>query len=190
MNKNKNFKESDKMSQDDDFAEENQQVEGQEGEKDAADDELTVESLLEENHKLKENYLRAYAEAENVKRRCQQEMEKSVKFAVADFAKSLLTVADNLQRAIDACNDKDDDEDKSAFLKGIELTQNELMKVFDKFNIHKMEIMGTVFDPNFHQVVQEVEDKTKPAGTIIAEIQQGYMIYDRILREAMVVVTK
>jgi molecular chaperone GrpE len=53
-----------------------------------------------------------------------------------------------------------------------------------------MDIMGTVFDPNFHQVIQEVEDKTKPAGTIIAEVQTGYMIHDRILREAMVVVTK
>jgi molecular chaperone GrpE len=75
-------------------------------------------------------------------------------------------------------------------LKGIELTQSELTKVFDKFNIHKMDILGSVFDPNFHRVIQEVDDKTKPAGTIIAEVQTGYMIQDRILREAMFVVTK
>ena len=64
------------------------------------------------------------------------------------------------------------------------------MHVFEKNGIKKMEIMNTVFNPNFHQVVQEVEDSTKPAGTIIAELQTGYMINDRILREEMVVVTK
>lgn len=190
MNKNKNFK-SEKAELENNNSEAEEQTEMQEKKAvEDVDDELSIEGLLEENHKLKENYLRAYADAENVKRRCHQEMEKSVKFAVADFAKSLLGVADNLQRAIDACNGVEKDEDKSALLKGIELTQSELVKVFDKFNIHKMDIMGKVFDPNFHQVVQEVEDKDKPAGTIIAEIQSGYMIHDRILREAMVVVTK
>ena len=70
------------------------------------------------------------------------------------------------------------------------MTQAELVKVFDKFGVRKMDIMGTHFDPNFHQVVQEVEDKSKEPGTIIAELQTGYMINDRILREAMVVVSK
>ena len=74
--------------------------------------------------------------------------------------------------------------------KGVELTEAELMKVFEKFGISKMDVMGQVFDPNFHQVIQEVEDKTKPAGTVIAELQTGYMINGRLLREAMVVVTK
>lgn len=148
-----------------------------------------LEEIIAENHKLKEDFLRAYAEAENVKKRCQQEMEKSIKFALADFSKSLLPVADNLQRAIDAAGQQDS-ESENSLKKGIELTQNELMRVFDKFGIHKMDIIGKVFDPNYHRVVQEVEDKTKPAGTIVAEIQTGYMIHDRILREAMVVVTK
>ncbi len=149
-----------------------------------------VDAILAENQKLKNDFLRAYADAENTKKRCQAEMEKGLKFAVADFAKSLLPVADNLQRALDACNGGESDETVNGLLKGIELTQSELLKVFDKFGIHKMDIMGKVFDPNFHQVVQEVEDKTKETGTVIAEIQTGYMIHDRILREAMVVVTK
>ena len=149
-----------------------------------------LEKLMEENAKLKDDYLRAFAEAENTKKRCQQEIDKNNKFAIANFAKELLGVADNLQRAIDAASKEDDNAVCEGLLKGIELTQNELTKVFDKFNIHKMDIMGTVFDPNFHQVIQEVPDKSKPAGTIIAEIQTGYMINDRILREAMVVVTK
>ena len=75
-------------------------------------------------------------------------------------------------------------------LEGIKLTQNELTKVFEKFGIKKMDAMNTVFNPNFHRVVQEVEDNEKENGTIVAELQTGYMIGDRILREAMVVVTK
>lgn len=149
-----------------------------------------LEKLMEENAKLKDDYLRAFAEAENTKKRCQQEIEKNNKFAIANFAKNLLGVADNLQRAIEAASKEENNPACESLLKGVELTQNELTKVFDKFNIHKMDIMGEVFDPNFHQVIQEVPDNSKPAGTIIAEVQTGYMINDRILREAMVVVTK
>lgn len=153
-------------------------------------DALVLEKLMEENSKLKDDYLRAFAELENTKKRCQQEIEKNNKFAIANFAKNLLGVADNLQRAIEAASKEENNSACESLLKGVELTQNELTKVFDKFNIHKMDIMGKVFDPNFHQVIQEVPDNSKPAGTVIAEIQTGYMINDRILREAMVVVTK
>ena len=149
-----------------------------------------LEKLMEENAKLKDEYLRAFAEAENTKKRCQSEIEKNNKFAIANFAKNLLGVADNLQRAIDAASKEENNVACENLLKGVVLTQSELTKVFDKFNIHKMDIMGDVFDPNFHQVIQEVPDASKPAGTIIAEVQTGYMINDRILREAMVVVTK
>ena len=148
------------------------------------------EDLKAENQKLKDDYLRAFAEAENTKKRCQQEIEKNNKYAIATFAKELLGVADNLQRAIEAVEKDENKENCESLLKGIELTQSQLTKVFDKFDVHKMDIVGTVFNPNFHRVIQEVEDKTKPAGTIIAEVQTGYMIHDRILREAMVVVTK
>ena len=150
-------------------------------------DELS--SLKEENQKLKDSFLRAYAEAENTKKRCQQEIEKNSKYAISSFAKELLGVADNLQRALSSV----DDETKTkceAFIKGVELTQNELPKVFGKFGIKKLDSLNKVFDPNFERVVQEVEDKEKPAGTIIAELQSGYTLNDRILREAMVVVTK
>lgn len=152
------------------------------------DDEL--ELLRLENQKLKEDFLRAFADAENVKKRCAQEIEKNNKYAIADFAKNLLSVADNLHRAIEAVDNEAGNDSCDALKKGVELTEAELMKVFAKFGISKMEIMGQVFDPNFHQVIQEVEDATKPAGTIIAELQTGYMINGRILREAMVVVTK
>lgn len=145
--------------------------------------------LKEENQKLKDSFLRAYAEAENTKKRCQQEIEKNSKYAISSFAKELLGVADNLQRALSAADDETKQQCE-AFIKGVELTQNELTKVFGKFGIKKMESLNKVFDPNFERVVQEVEDKEKPAGTIIAELQAGYTLNDRILREAMVVVTK
>ncbi|MBP5399293.1 MAG: nucleotide exchange factor GrpE [Alphaproteobacteria bacterium] len=148
-----------------------------------------IEKLLEENAKLKDDYLRAYADLENTKKRCAQDMEKQSKYAISAFAKELLVVADNLHRAL-AAAENDDLEQLQQFKKGVELTEAELMKVLNKFGITKMETIGNVFDPAFHQVVQEVEDKSKPAGTIVAELQTGYMINGRLLREAMVVVSR
>lgn len=148
-----------------------------------------IEKLREENAKLKEDYLRAYADAENTKKRCAQEIEKNSKYAISSFAKELLSVADNLHRALEAEDDGDDEHVKQ-FKEGVKLTESELMKVFKKFGITKMESIGKIFDPAFHRVVQEVEDKGKPSGTIIAELQTGYMINDRLLREAMVIVAK
>lgn len=148
-----------------------------------------IESLLDDNKKLREDYLRAFADAENTKRRAAQEIEKNNKYAISSFAKNLLTVSDNLQRAID-CVTEEQKKEQEAFLQGVELTQSDLMSVFNKFGIVKMDTMGQIFDPNYHQVIQEVPDPSKTAGTVIAEIQTGYMIQDRILREAMVVVAK
>ncbi len=161
-----------------------------EAEVDDAADDTDLELLKAENAKLREDYLRAFAEAENTKKRCAQEIEKNNKYAISSFAKSLLSVADNLHRAIDAVNNNEGNDNCEALKKGVELTEAELMKVFEKFGITKMDIMGKVFDPNFHRVIQEVEDKSKPAGTVIAELQTGYMLNGRLLREAMVVVTK
>lgn len=144
--------------------------------------------LQEDYNKLKDDYIRLYAEMDNMRKRVQQENEKTIKFAVSSFAKELLGVADNLERAITAMeNNKESCEE---LLKGVELTQNELTKVFEKFGIKRFNHMGQKFDPNFERVVQEIEDKKSEPGTIIAELQAGYVIYDRILREAMVIVSK
>ena len=153
----------------------------------AATDETA--ELKAENAKLKDAYLRACAETENTKKRCQQEIEKNAKFALSSFAKELLSVADNLHRAITSIKEADGEKCKS-LLQGVIMTQKELTKVFEKFGIRKIESLDKVFDPNFEQVVQEVDDPSKPAGTVIAELQSAYLINDRILREAMVVVTK
>ncbi len=166
------------------FAEET--ISENEGNTDGNDELL---KLQEENTKLKNEFLRAYAEAENTKKRCAQEIEKNNKYAISSFAKELLSVADNLNRAMAAGTDSPSTECET-LLKGVEMTAHELEKVFQKFGIKKMEVLNTIFDPNFHQVIQEVEDPSKPNGTVIAELQTGYMINDRILREAMVVVSK
>ena len=181
-----------------DLSEELDKALGAENEGESADaaevneaaDETDLELLKVENAKLREDYLRAFAEAENTKKRCAQEIEKNNKYAISSFAKNLLSVADNLHRAIESANQTENAENCEALKKGVELTESELMKVFAKFGITKMDIMGQVFDPNYHQVVQEVEDKAKPSGTIVAELQTGYIINGRILREAMVVVSK
>jgi len=145
--------------------------------------------LTEENQKLKDELLRTLAESENIKKRCAAEMEKTNKYAISSFAKDLLCVADNLDRALKV-EKNTKDEDAKALLEGVELTRKELTHVFEKFGITKMESLGKPFDPNFHQVIQQISDPSKPAGTIVTELQTGYMINGRILREAMVVVAK
>lgn len=173
---------------------ENQEINSEENEQtdqpEEDNDDNAIELLQQERDKLKEDFLRALADAENMKKRCAQEIEKNNKYAISNFAKALLPVADNLQRAIDSAKNGESGEDFKNFLQGVELTQQELTKVFAKFGVKKMDIMGKVFDPNYHRVVQEMPDPEKEAGTVVAELQTGYMIEDRILREAMVVVSK
>ena len=188
----KNFKKNPETEKTDsnpeEFEENLQDLEDKETEKNIEDSE-EYQKLKEENAQLKNDFFFFFAEAENTKKRCAQEIEKNSKYAISSFAKELLSVADNLHRAIDSVADVSTAECEG-LLKGVEMTEAELTKVFNKFGIQKMNILGSHFDPNYHQVIQEVEDKEKPAGTIIAELQTGYMINDRILREAMVVVTK
>ncbi len=146
-----------------------------------------LQALMQENQKLKDELLRTLAESENVKKRCVAEIEKNNRYAISGFAKDLLVVADNLDRALSCV---EDNEACRALLDGVKLTKQELTHVFEKFGISKMDSVGKPFDPNFHQVIQQVEDKNHPSGTIISELQTGYMINGRILREAMVVVAK
>jgi len=154
----------------------------------AAQDEA-LEALKQENQKLKDEMLRAMADSENIKKRCAAEMEKTSKYAISSFAKDLLGVADNLDRALEAVQTSNG-ADCQALLEGVQLTRQELSHVFEKFGITKMDIVGKPFDPNFHQVIQQISDPSKPAGTVIEQLQTGYMINGRILREAMVVVSK
>lgn len=144
--------------------------------------------LEDDFNKLKNDYVRLYAEMDNMKKRSQQEAEKTIKFAISSFAKELLGVADNLERAINAMGNNK--ESCAELLQGVELTQNELTKVFEKFGVKRFNHIGQKFDPNYERVVQEVENKDAASGTILSELQAGYTIHDRILREAMVIVAR
>lgn len=165
----------------------------------AAEEQQVVQSdkigeMQAEIDKLKDLYLRSQAEMENLRRRTQQELEKRSKFAVSSFAQDLLPVNDNLTRAMASIPESERDRQSDLvknLLIGLELTQKDLNAALEKNNIKAIDSVGRVFDPNLHKVVQEVEDPSKPAGTIVQEWQKGYTIGgDRVLREAMVVVTR
>lgn len=153
-----------------------------------------IAEMQAEIDKMKDLYLRSQAEMENLRRRTRQELEKRSKFAVSSFAQDLLPVNDNLSRAMASIPESERNGQSDLvknLLVGLELTQKGLNAALEKFNIKPIESVGRVFDPNLHKVVQEVEDPTKPAGTIVQEWQKGYTIGgDRVLREAMVVVTR
>ena len=159
-----------------------------------------LEQALAEAAHWKDLALRATAEMENLRKRTQIDLEKNARYATGSFAKDLLPVADCLEQAM-ACARQELDKEQAAgqpinpvlenLMKGVEMTQGNLMTALKKQNIAKMPALGTVFDPNQHKVIQEVEDATKPAGTIVQELQPGYTIGgDRVLREAMVIVSK
>lgn len=153
-----------------------------------------ITEMQAEIDKLKDLYLRSQAEMENLRRRTQQELEKRSKFAVSSFAQDLLSVNDNLSRAMASIPDSERENQNDLvknLLVGLELTQKDLNAALEKNNVTAIESVGRVFDPNLHKVVQEIDDPDKPAGTIVQEWQKGYMIGgDRVLREAVVVVTR
>jgi len=152
-----------------------------------------IKALEKEKNELKEKYLRTAADMENLRKRTAIELEKTSRFAISKFAKDLLSVADNLSRALDTLNKEENQTHSEAvknLIAGIELTQKELSSAFEKNGIYKQESKGKIFDPQKDKVVQEREDKSVPAGTVLEEWQPAYMIGDRILREAVVVVAK
>lgn len=156
---------------------------------DAAEDALGL--AQDEIGKLKDQILRAMAETENTRRRMKKENDDAQKYAIANFAKEMLTVADNFRRALDAVPKDDAQSDTfKNLVMGVEATERQLLASFERFGIRKLDPMGQAFDPHFHQVMMEQEDLAHPAGTIVAVLQPGYMIHDRLLREAMVVVAK
>lgn len=140
---------------------------------------------------LKDQVLRALAETENVRRRLEQQAEDRSKYAVANFAKDMLNVADNLRRALDAIPaDKAEDEAVKSFASGVELTERELLNTFERYGIKQVAAQGERFNPNLHQAMMEVPDTSVPQGTVVLVMQSGYTLHDRLLRPAMVGVSK
>ena len=147
-----------------------------------------LESLEQESKETHDRLLRVSAEFENYKKRAAREMTEFRKFANESFAKALLPVVDNLDRAIESSsNDKQTD---SSVVEGVSMTLKEIMRVLEQFSMKPFESIGETFDPGFHQAMYQEETEEYPDNTIIKELQKGYMIHDRLLRPAMVVVSK
>lgn len=142
--------------------------------------------------KLKDQLLRAVAETENVRRRLEREAEDKARYAVSSFAKDVLQVADNLRRALESIPAEARQTDQMALklTEGVELTERTFLATLERYGIKRIESLGNRFDPHLHQAMMEVEDLTRPSGTVVLEMQAGYTIHDRLLREAMVGVSK
>ena len=139
-----------------------------------------------------EKLLRAMAETETVRRRLEQAAEDRGKYAVSGFAKDLLPVADNLRRALESipADAKESDPLAVKLIEGVELTERALLSALERHGVKKVESLGTVLNPHLHQAMMEVEDPSHAAGTIIVEMQAGYTLNGRLIREAMVGVAK
>jgi molecular chaperone GrpE len=139
----------------------------------------------------RQDVLYARAETQNVRRRMEKDIADARAYAVTGFARDILSVADNLARAIDAIPaDLHDDPRMKVFVTGIEATQRELEKVFGQHGITRIAALGLPLDPNQHQAMLEIPSDDKEPGTIVQEMQPGYMLKDRLLRPAMVGVAK
>jgi molecular chaperone GrpE len=140
---------------------------------------------------LKDRLLRAAAETENTRRRLERDKQDASAYAVTGFARDLLGVADNLRRALDAIPaDARESESVRPILTGVEMTERELTNVLTRHGIKRVEAVGQKLDPNLHQAMIEVESDDAEPGTVVQELQAGYVIKDRLLRPALVSVAK
>lgn len=151
-----------------------------------------MEIAKAEIESYKDKALRAVAEMENYRRRADKEREDVAKYAITNFAREMLPVADNLRRALDSQPSVDGDAAPllKAFVAGVELTERELLAAFERFGVKKIAPLGEKFDHNFHQAMFELEDPNQPPGMVVQVMQPGYVLKDRLLRPALVAVSK
>jgi molecular chaperone GrpE len=157
--------------------------------KDPPKEKTTEEKLKDAEEKL----LRSLAEIENQRRRFEKEIKDAFEFGSFNFAKENLATLDNLQRAKEAIKNDEklkDNKDLDKFLENINIIEKDLISIFQKNRIKKIDTKGKKFDPNFHQAMSEIEDDKVEPGSIIQEIQAGYMLGERLLRPALVSVAK
>ena len=160
----------------------------EEGEVNENEPSKSLDELEAKISELKDQLLRTVADSENLRKRLEREKDQTRKFGIANFAKDLLSIADNLGRALEAAPNKEGIEDQAIenFVLGVQMTEQELQKAFDNNNIRKIDPLGEKFDYNFHQAMFEVEETDQEPGIIVQVLQPGYAIDDRILRPAMV----
>jgi molecular chaperone GrpE len=151
------------------------------------------ELLQAENASLQDRLLRTAAEMENLRRRMEREKAEATLYAASNFARDMLNVSDNMDRALDAVGPEQRqaaDEITTTLLDGVEMVRRELLNIFEKHGIRRLEPTGERFDPNLHQAMFEIPDETTPTGTVMQVVQPGYVIGERVLRPAMVGVSK
>jgi molecular chaperone GrpE len=146
-----------------------------------------IDQMKEASDKHHEMYLRAQAEVENIKRRSKKDKEDLIKYANENLIKDLLSVLDNLELALDHA---DNENSHPALKEGVELTLKGLKNTLEKSGLAEVKAIGEIFDPNVHQAVSQEEDDKAGEGVIIRELQRGYTLNQRLIRPAMVVVSK
>src|SRR6476619_1921214 len=156
-------------------------------------EEGSVEALTKEAAEARDKMLRTLAEMENLRKRTAREVSDARTYGISGFARDVLDIADNLQRALDAVPEEARaaaDPGLKALIEGVELTERSLHNALEKHGVRKFDPAGEKFDPNVHQAMYEVPDPSVPPGTIAQVVQAGYMIGDRVLRPALVGVAK
>ncbi len=163
-----------------------------EEEKAAVDPMKEMEAKLKSaEQEAKENYdrfLRVSAEFENYKKRSAREMADFKKFANESLIKELLSVVDNLERAINSS--ANDEYVNSSVVEGVNMTLKEILKIFEKYSVKPIESLGKTFDPNFHQAISQEETEEHPENTVLKEFNKGYLMHDRLIRPSIVIVSK
>lgn len=156
------------------------------------DDMSKLESLEAENAKLKDQWVRAVAETDNVRKRAKRDHEELSKYAVSGFARDLISVLENLKRATEniPVEAREDNELLKTLGEGVDLTLQELVTIFEKYGIKRLYPLNEKFDHNFHQAVVQVDQDDVEPGTVVQVVQAGYTIHDRLLQPAMVAVSK
>ena len=160
----------------------------------AAAPQPTPSTALEREHaEMKDRLLRTLAEMENLRKRTEREVADARLYGASSFARDVLAVADNMRRALDAVPPEAHDDAQAgmkSLVEGVELTERELLKALEKNGVRQFTPQGEKFDPNVHQAMFEVPDASVPAGSIVQVVQPGYMIGERMLRPALVGVSK
>ncbi|WP_377291346.1 nucleotide exchange factor GrpE [Rhizobium sp. SG2393] len=152
-----------------------------------------AEALRAENAELKDRYLRLAAEMDNLRRRTEREIKDAKTYAVAGFARDMLSVSDNLRRALDAIPADAraaGDQGLNTLAEGVEMTERAMLGALERHGVKKLEPVGQKFDPNFHQAMFEIPNAEVPNNTVVQVVQDGYTIGERVLRPAMVGVAK
>jgi len=158
---------------------------------DGAEEQSEEERLQEEIRTLKEDKIRVLAEMENLRKRFDREKIDSIKYGSVNFARDILSPGDNLERALSAINQEEDHPQSiKNLIEGLKMVQKEFSSALEKNGISKINSMNEKFDPNLHQAMMEVERDDLDEGIVVQEIQTGYMMHDRLLRPAMVGVSK